>query len=221
MKILIKFPTRGRKHKFLNTFKKYYDLCENIDNITFLISIDIDDTDMNNQDTIDILKNFKNTEVCIDYSKSKIDAVNRDVQYINEWDILLLASDDMIPQVKGYDKIIVEKMESYYPDTDGVLWFNDGFQESRLNTLCILGKKYYQRFNYIYYPSYKSTWCDNEFMSVANILNRQTYFNEVIIKHEHPDWGYGHSDNIHLKNQSDLNHDMSLYNERKKINFDL
>jgi len=221
MKILIKFPTRGRKHKFFNTFKKYYDLCENINNISFLISIDVDDSDMNNQDTIDILENFKNTEVILGESLSKIHAVNRDINVTSDWDILLLASDDMIPVVKGYDKIIIDNMSSIYPDTDGVLWFNDGFQGNRLNTLCILGKKYYERFNYIYYPKYKSTWCDNEFMSVSSILNKHTYFNEVIIKHEHPDWGYGNRDLIHDKNQIDLSYDNRLYLERKKINFNL
>ena len=61
MKILIKFPTRGRKHKFLNTFKKYYDLCSGIKNIKFLISIDSDDLDMTSKDTLEILNSFKNT----------------------------------------------------------------------------------------------------------------------------------------------------------------
>ena len=221
MKILIKFPTKNRKNKFFNTLKKYHNLCENINNVKFLISIDEDDFEMNNSDTLEILNTFKNTEVSIGHSLSKIHAVNRDVVPDDSWDIILLASDDMIPQVKGYDKIIIDKMKLIYPDTDGVLWFNDGFQETRLNTLCILGKKYYERFNYIYYPEYKSTWCDNEFMSVAKILDKQTYFNEVIIKHEHPDWGYGNRDSIHIKNQEDLNHDSILFQRRKENNFNL
>jgi len=221
MKILVKFPTRGRKNKFFNTLKKYHNLCGNINNLKFLISIDTDDSEMNNLDTLEIIKTFKNTEVIIGDSKSKIDAVNRDIILDDSWDIILLASDDMIPQVKGYDTIIIEKMMSTYSDTDGVLWFNDGFQETRLNTLCILGKKYYERFNYIYYPEYKSTWCDNEFMVVANMLDKQTYFHQVIIKHEHPDWGYGMMDVIHKKNHEDLVFDKNLYSERKKNNFGL
>jgi hypothetical protein len=58
-------------------------------------------------------------------------------------------------------------------------------------------------------------------MCVSSILNKHTYFNEVIIKHEHPDWGYGHRDIIHDKNQNDLSYDVNLYNTRKKINFGL
>jgi len=221
MKILVKFPTRARRSKFLNCLKKYQSFANNLDNLFFLISIDEDDPEMNNSDTFEILSSFKNIKVVTDKSKSKIHAVNRDINLIEDWDILLLASDDMIPQVKGYDDIIIDKMKNYYPDTDGVLWFNDGFQRDKLNTLCILGKKYYERFNYIYYPEYKSTWCDNEFMTVANILEKQTYFDEVIIKHEHPDWGYGRQDEIHAKNHRDLNFDMNLYNNRKVNNFGL
>ena len=154
-------------------------------------------------------------------SDSKIHAVNRDIDKIKDWDIVLLASDDMIPQVKGYDQIIIQKMKENYPDSDGVLWFNDGYQGDKLNTLCILGKKYFDRFKYIYFPEYKSTWCDNEFMSVANLLGKQTYFDEIIIKHEHPYWGFGGQDDIHTKNFKDLNHDMEIFNKRKQINFGL
>jgi len=221
MKILVKFPTRGRKNKFFNVLKKYQTLANNLDNMLFLITIDEDDIEMNNPNCLEILSTFKNCKVVVDYSSSKVHAVNRDMNYAKDWDILLLASDDMIPQIKGYDEIIINKMKDTYPDTDGVLWFNDGFKKNELNTICILGKKYYEKFNYIYYPEYKSTWCDNEFMTVADLLGKQTYFNDVIIKHEHPDWGFGKQDEIHKKNYQDLNYDMNLYNNRKKINFEL
>lgn len=127
----------------------------------------------------------------------------------------------MIPIVEGFDNIIRDKMKEYFPDLDGVLWFNDGNQKNKLNTLWILGKKYYERFNYIYYPEYKSTWCDNEFMDVVNILKKQQYFDQTIIKHEHPDWGFGNRDQIHTENIKNESHDKSLYFERKKTNFNI
>ncbi len=221
MKILVKFPTRSRKNKFFNVLKKYHQFSNNIDDITFQITLDNDDIEMNNPDTIEILKSFKNTTFVFGDSKSKIDAVNRDIDTNGDWDIILLASDDMIPNVKGYDQIIINKMKEFYPDTDGVLWFNDGFQGKKLNTLCILGKKYYERFGYIYHPDYKSTWCDNEFMDVANLLDRQTYIDDVIIKHEHPDWGFGSRDEIHNENFNNVNYDMMVYKKRKSIKFNL
>lgn len=222
MKILIKFPTRNRKEKFFDTLQKYYDFATDKNNLLFLITLDSDDESMNNEETINHLNKFKNLKYVFGYSISKIDAVNRDLNQLDvEWDILLLASDDMIPIQLGYDEVIRDKMKKYYVNTDGVLWFNDGFQKNKLNTLCILGKKYYERFNYIYYPEYKSTWCDNEFMVVADKLGKQTYFDLVIIKHEHPDWGFGKTDNIHSLNYSNLKYDMDLYNNRKFNNFGL
>lgn len=218
MKLLIKFPTRNRKSQFMSTFERYQNFISE-DTTRFSITIDEDDETMNNQDVINQLTSYTNTEVTIGLSKTKVDAINRDIDTSEDWDIILLASDDMIPQIKGFDKIINTLMESNYPDTDGILFFNDGFKGQELNTLCILGKKYYERFNYIYHPEYKSTWCDNEFMMVGNLLKRQKYFPMVIIKHEHPDWGYGKHDIIHHKNHSDLNHDMNLFNHRKLKNF--
>jgi hypothetical protein len=218
MKLLIKFPTRNRKEKFFNTYKKYQEFI--IEPTTeFLITLDEDDDTMNNSNVISELESYSNTKVVVGASTSKIDAINRDINTSDDWDIVLLASDDMIPQIKGFDKIIGTLMTTNYPDTDGVLFFNDGFKGRELNTLCILGKKYYERFGYIYQPEYKSTWCDNEFMKVGDILKKQTYFPMVIIKHEHPDWGYGERDMIHNKNFKDLDFDRNLYHFREKNNF--
>jgi hypothetical protein len=219
MKLLIKFPTRGRKEKFFEVFKQYQNLCEDLNNTYFLVTLDNDDEDMKLSEVEEMFNTFKNVKVIYGDSTSKIHAVNRDIEMINDWDIVLLASDDMTPKVKGYDNIIRNKMKEFYPDTDGILWFNDGHQGNSLNTLCILGKKYYDRFGYIYYPEYKSVWSDNEFMSVGNILGKQTYFDEVIIEHEHPDWGYGNRDIIHNTNSKNESHDRTLFMNRKQNNF--
>lgn len=220
MKLLIKFPTRNRKEQFFSTFRKYQEYLSE-DTTMFSITIDEDDLTMNNQEVINELTSYTNVEVTIGKSESKVHAINRDININSNWDIILLASDDMIPQMKGFDKIINSLMKTTYPDTDGILFFNDGFKGKELNTLCILGKKYYERFGYIYHPDYKSTWCDNEFMMVGDILKKQTYFPMVIIKHEHPDWGYGQMDEIHVKNHNNLNYDRDLFYQRKSKNFDI
>ena len=219
MKLLVKFPTRNRKNKFFKVLRQYQNLCEDLDNTYFLITLDNDDESMNSSDVEDIFNTFKNVKVIYGTSNSKIHAVNRDIELVNDWDIVLLASDDMTPKVKGYDNIIRNKMKELYSDTDGILWFNDGHMGNKLNTLCILGKKYYDRFGYIYHPEYKSVWSDNEFMLVGNLLGKQTYFEQVIIEHEHPDWGYGSRDEIHQNNSKNENQDKLLFTKRKDNNF--
>jgi hypothetical protein len=220
MKLLIKFPTRNRCSKFFSTLDKYVELLSDIQNTKFLITLDNDDSSINNTETLERLRKYENLDFFFGDSYSKISAVNRDLDKIDyDWDILLLASDDMIPQIMAYDVFIRHAMISNFPDTDGVLWFNDGFQEKKLNTLSIMGRKYFERFNYIYYPEYKSIFCDNDFMDVANILKRQVYFEKCIIQHEHPDWGYGPSDKVHENNRKDWLHDNGIYNKRKSNNF--
>jgi hypothetical protein len=99
---------------------------------------------------------------------------------------------------------------------------NDGYCGPKLNTLCILGSKYYQRFNYIYFPEYKSLWCDNEFMNVAFELNKQTYLNDVIIKHEHPvNNNSVKIDELYLSNDRYYDEDNKLYDSRNPDLYDI
>jgi hypothetical protein len=216
MHILIKFPSRGRPDKLRSTFLKYVRFAEDISKISFLISLDEDDSTVTRTQQIVLKKIHPDTQIIVGKSCGKIGAVNRDMDLAPPYDILLLASDDMIPEVKGYDRIIREKMIQYYPDTDGVLWFNDGFQKDRLNTLSILGKKYYDRFGYIYHPSYKSLWCDNEFTEVATKLGKQTYFEQIIIKHEHPLWTKEKPDTVLIENDKYDPEDRANFERRKK-----
>jgi hypothetical protein len=222
MRLLIKFPTRSRSKKFLEVLDLYYKNLNNIDLTEFCISIDEDDISMNNEEILSVLDNYENLTIFISNSKSKIQAINADIEELNNWDVVLLASDDMIPQIKGYDDIIRENMKKYYPDTDGVLWFFDGNRKD-LNTLCILGKKYYDRFGYIYHPGYKSFYCDDEFTQVANRLKKQTFIDQIIIRHEHPDIPQYRDrlDESYSKNHKYYPIDYQFFQLRHKNNFGL
>lgn len=222
MKILVQFPTRSRPNKFFQTLVRYQHTRQT-DNVHFLITIDRDDHTMNNETVFKVLKQWGNLSYQIIEPSGKIGAINAGIDnYINDYDIILVASDDMIPIRDGWDATIINEMRSHYPDTDGVLWFNDGYQFNNLNTLCILGRAYYKRFGYIYHPSYKSLWCDNEFMDVANMLNKQTYFHTCIIKHEHPIHFNGKGfDQLNIRDNNFMDDDEKNYRNRKQNNFDI
>lgn len=216
MHILIKFPSRSRPDALRATFLKYIQFAEDTSKISFLVSLDEDDQTVTRSLQIFLKKVHPSTVVVVGRSCGKIGAINRDMDLAPPFDILLLASDDMIPIVKGYDRIIRDNMP---PDTDMVLHFNDGHRTDSLNTLCILGKKYYDRFGYIYYPEYKTEYCDNEFTDVARSLNKQVYFSEVIIKHEHPLWTGATKDELYIKNDKFISADKELYNKRRLAKF--
>jgi len=223
LKLLIKFPTRGRPEKFFSVLDKYIEMAENVSSIAFLISMDSDDSTMNNSSVISKLENYKN-KIKLAYffgdSKTKIQACNADVDKIIGWDIVLLASDDMIPIERGYDTIITGDMNDHFKNLDGVLWYNDGGQNN-INTLCILGKKYYERFNYIYHPDYISLWCDNEFTDVSLNLKKCYRSDRIIIEHAHPVYQKTNYDQLYVRNESYFFTDKETYNKRKEKNFDL
>lgn len=217
--ILIKFPTRERKDRFFSTLDIYYNKLSNKHSFHFLISLDSDDTTMNTEEIKERLNKYKNLSYYYGDNKNKIEAINKDMDKTPCFFVLLLASDDMIPVENGYDDIIITQMKMNYPDGDGVLWFFDG-HNANTNTLSIMGQKYYNKFNYIYHPSYKSLYCDNEFMDVANILKKQKYINKIIIEHQHHSVGYSdRCDGLYAKNDKYIDEDMRTYYNRKNINF--
>ncbi|MCX5725308.1 MAG: hypothetical protein NTX84_12510, partial [Nitrospirae bacterium] len=118
------------------------------------------------------------------------------------------------------DDIIIQDMEKYYPDGDGVLHYNDDKQKERLNTLSIMGKKYFDRFGYIYNPEYLSVYCDNEFTDVSRLLEKTTYIDQVIIRHFWIEIGV---DALYQRNENRelYTHDQKVYETRKANNFGL
>ena len=235
MKTVIQFPTRGRgqhgqkeiaggNHNFFDVLKLYDEYRDNTDDTHIRVICDADDTTMNNSESISKLDSIDNLSYYFDDNKTKIEACNRR-SGDGDYDIIVLASDDMIPQVKGYDSIITGHMTQYFPDTDGALWYYDGFKRN-LCTLCILGKKYYNRFGYIYHPDYRSFYCDDEYTQVGQRLGKLKFIDRVIIRHDHPTFKRrpGTNDGVvidetYTNNNKDIPHDRNLYNSRLKNNF--
>lgn len=220
--LLIKIPTRSRPSQFFQVLDKYYENLSGEVPYLFLITCDVDDETMNCPEVRNRLMNYPNLDVYYSENRSKVEAYNRDINdYVDWFDILLITSDDMIPVIYGYDKIISEHMQTNFPDLDGVLNFNDGYINDILNTYPIIGKKYYQRFNYVYHPAYTSLWCDNELTVVSRILGKEAAFDDVIIYHNHPCWTGSSSDALLQHNESFFQQDKAIYEKRQAHSFDL
>lgn len=157
-------------------------------------------------------------------NRSKIEACNANMSEIDyPWDIVVLVSDDMVPQVKGYDETIRNYMLANHPDTNGILWFNDGCQEDRLNTLTIFGRRMYESFGYLYHPAYKSLFCDTELTDLCRttLKTKTTYIPYCIIRHEHPGTGFSdRMDELYAKNQKFWSADLYTYISRKNYVYD-
>lgn len=212
MNVLVKYPSRARPQLFYRTLGLYQQ-----DPIArVLVSIDRDDATMNNVEMLAWLCRQPRVETRIGDSRSKVEAINDGVAEA-EWELLILASDDMTPQRTDYAQRIAALFEEFFPDGDGVLHLNDGRAGRDLNTLCILDRAYFDRFGYVYNPAYVSLHCDNEFQEVSERLGRAVYVNEVVIAH---DWiGDFAPDRLHQRNESFYRADEQTFRRRKAAGF--
>lgn len=223
IKLLFKFPTRTRPEKFFSCIDRVYDKLNNREDYLIAVTADKDDPTMFNKSVLTQIKNriklgYK-INIQFGLSKHKIHAVNRDMEIYKDWDVAIVLSDDMDCSVKGFDDIIRANFKKLYPDFDGCLHFDDGYTKDQLCTMIIIGRKYYQRFNYFYHPSYSSLCSDREYTEVAKKNKKIFYFPQILFVHNHPANIGGYVDNLLKYNDSFFNQDCENYNKRKKNNF--
>jgi hypothetical protein len=228
MRILLKCPTRSRPQRVTATLTEYMKLANHPEQIGVAVSCDEDDTSMERnlvqEELHKVLSKSEWHRIFFSRNKSKIEACNANMNEIEyPWDIVVLVSDDMIPQIKGYDDVIRNHMRSRFPNTDGLLWFNDGTQGNNLNTLCIYGRELYKSFGYIYNPEYKSLFCDTELTDLCRttLASKCLYVPYCIIRHQHPGTGYPQlMDALYNANQRYWSQDMYTYISRKNYQYD-
>lgn len=216
MKIIVQLPTRERPDRFgtarlamLNRATRPHDLRFN-----FVI----DDDDNATERHIAHHVNLHNTHVSKGPRTSKIEACNRGLPGNEPWDIVVLASDDMLCQVKGWDDIIRQDMQREFPDTDGCLWYPDGHQ-TNLCTLAVMGRKAFDRDGYIYRPEYKSLWADNEWTETWGERGKLWRSDQQLFTHVHPGWGTAKMDRLYTFNNRFDKEDRDTYIRHKAQGF--
>lgn len=229
MKFLIQFPTYGRGEKFLNVLSRFVRKASDKHELFFNINCDAADLTMTTPYVQKRIEYIFSTKDCADYAlhydvgTQKISAIN---DHIPEkgWEVAVVLSDDMVPQVEGWDDEIAKAMYKYYPGNDGCVWFDDGSHSAaELITLSIMGYELYKNFGYLYHPDYKSLYCDNEFTDVMKHHGRCKYINKRIVTHEH--WSIEGSENhnqVDIAVQKTLHYsgrDAQVYERRKALGF--
>jgi len=221
MRLLIKFPSRSRPSRFFEAIENIHTLigCDYVISAT----LDLDDATMNNPEVKDRLRQYENIIVYWGLSKNKIDACNRSMPTGPDWTHLMLMSDDMKFLVKDFGLVIKKDFEKYFPDGDGLLHYPDGHQNERIVTMPIMGRKYYERTNYVYNPNYTSLYSDNEMTEVAKKLNKYKFVNTHLFIHNHYKKNKKLLDAQYLKTDNPIVKaaDKKIFLERQKNNFEL
>lgn len=203
MNLVIKFPTRNRPDKFKTVFTRYLTFLSGRHDVRFILTMDEDDPTMNNpemQQWISTRAQNAQIECFYGQSKTKIEACNANLEGV-DGDVLMLASDDMVPVLMGYDEIIYQVFQQAFPDYSGAVKFWDGLRpkEDPLMTLTVMGFPLYKQFGYIYHPSYKSLYCDNEQTQVCMALGKLARCDTCIVQHQ---WTHEPFDTLHARNEN-------------------
>ena len=192
MRLLVQFPTYKRPAKFLACFEKYVFSASGKHDIFFNVNCDDGDEQCATPQFVDYVndilvdRGLKNicSHVYFDKNTEKISAINAHIDTAT-FDILVCASDDMIPVFEGWDDEIVIAMQHFFPNLDGALHFDDSYTADKLITLSIMGVELYKHFGYIYHPDYKGLYCDNEYTREVKRMGKYAYIGKCIIRHEH------------------------------------
>jgi hypothetical protein len=212
--ILFKFATRSRPDKFKATIKNIAKHATQPYHVR--ITADADDNTMFNYAMMQWIGARPELSIRYGTKVNKIEAVNRDMDITPDWDIVVAMSDDMEFTVKGFDEQIIAAFDGNY---DQLVHFPDGYVNEKLVTLPIMGRLYYERFHYIYHPTYKSLFCDNEQHDVAISLGKYKYVNSHIYKHQHAAWIGGPIDELLKETQAFYTEDEINYLRRKRFGF--
>jgi len=216
LKILFKYPSRGRRQRFIDGVESIINNLANTKDYQILVTADEDDPEM--QADFD----YQNMLVCYGQSDSKIHAINKDMIYADaDWKIVVSMADDMRWSFYGFDEIIRRQFAD--GDFDKLIHIPDQDAKNILATMYIAGRTYYERLNYIYNPVYESLFCDDEAQAVAKHLGKYHYVDcPGVLTHLNSAYGHLPKDDLFLRQQEiGWTKDMQTFNERKLKNFDL
>lgn len=221
MSLIIKYATRGRPQWFMRAISNMYATISPCD-MKIIVSVDEDDLTMNNQPMRDFMDAHEHIVYRFGKSKSKIEAINTDMDLAGDWKWLINMSDDMVFVQQGWNNIMRQAIKDYWGKSlKFFAHFNDGYVGEALATMSIIGRDYYELDKYIYYPEYKSFSCDAEAWFVARARGCHHYFPEILFKHQHPTWTPMPKDETYTINSKHTPNDLEVYWRRLNANFGL
>lgn len=223
MRILFKWPTIKRPKLFITNLKEYINKLSFDDDLEyeFLVSINSDDISMTNSEMLSEIINLgrqytPQIHITIDIAKytSKIDAINGGMAN-KKFDIFVMCADDILAKVPGFDRVIADDMMEHFGLVrPGALWYDDGRQD-RIITVSVFNYALYRLFGYVYYPEYKSLYCDDEFTEVVLENNIVKKINTKLFCHAHTD--ITGKDHVYIESIKNSEHDRDLYLNRKLV----
>lgn len=227
-KFIIKYPTRNRPGLFSERLEDLYMNRSRHHSIRLVVSIDEDDETMSEEFVTEQFNKWfypnRDSLVVSVIPKGKSgkiiacnDAVMEATKDFKDTDILMLMSDDMVPEIDDWDRRIANEFRTHGGHEPFALHINDGLQGRNLITLSIMNLKLYREFGYIYHPDYTSCFCDDEFTQIVWHNRICAYIQDTWFKHQ---WvGMNSPDELHEKNHKLMSADQPIFEARKRAGF--
>lgn len=218
MKISIIHPTRSRPDQAYNTFRNWTEKASDWNNFQYILSLDVNDSFLSQYIGCTDTKWRKSNAIdflpIINKNNSAIDAINAGAK-IAKGDILIVISDDTdCPE--HWDTMLLEKLKG---KSDFCAKVDDGLQPT-LVTMPIMDRVYYERYSYIYNPSYQHMFVDQELTAVAIMTGKYIKL-PLLFPHNHYSTGKTPKDALNSRNDATWQQGERLFNERLKTNFDI
>ncbi len=191
--ILFKYTSRSRRDFFFRGLDSIVNNLSDKENYWVQCTFDLSDSAMCDDEVITRLNTYKNLSYYFGVSENKIDAINKNLDKLPPFHILVNFSDDQMFLIPGFDDIIRED----FKEAGGFDWFihyPDSHVKERLATMSIMGVDYFKRDGYIYHPKFRNVYSDNYAQDLAIHRGRYKFVNKPIQDHYHPAWGTGPKD---------------------------
>lgn len=207
-KLLIKYATRTRPNRMLSIINSILSNSIIPNNISICISLDSDDKIVLEKSTLDklqtILKASKvNIRVFVSPRSTKVEAINRDVEKMGDWDYVLPITDYTEINTKGFDTLILDNVKEN--EVTFLSSINDNGIEKHF--IPVIPKKLYDKNGFIYNPQLKANFLTEElerrFEGSINITETL-----CIHRYIHPEWLYFDSDTLLLENLKNWKEDL-------------
>lgn len=212
-RLLVNISVQKNFDLFFKTLDQYYALLSGKNHVHFLITCSNNNCVQSSVQTQ--LKKYRDLDFSFDCSNSWVSVFNREINKYQGFDFLLIVDENTAPQIKGYDDIIVQTMKKSFADTDGVLCISDDSIDNLLNKYAVMGKKYYQRFGYVYHPHYTSVFAQNELFDVAQALGKLQDIHKKLFKKNDID------QSCNKRDEAATATDRLTYQYRKSVNFNI
>jgi len=169
-----------RPHCIKQIVKMWRSRARNVDDLHWCIGADAGDKEVENVAAELMLP-------CAHGGNNYVQAANAACAFLSQHhdiDYLIVVSDDFIPPHSwdvALDSIIAENKNT----RSAVIHVHDG-GEGRLCTLPVVGISRYREFGFMYYPHYKSMFCDTELTARAMLDGVLVDGRHILFEHMHP-----------------------------------